>query len=246
MSCNQCNHLSDGPPTGLRAFYEENKVPIGISLVAIGSVTMYAVLKKKPSKKRNKTMSDLSGRKRKGRKRNLNDLSDNVFVINKRYASGHEMNDKYYFSNSQLRMYDKAPNTDYYISVDASDKRHALELLKLASPISKVGDLSDRKRKGKLYKVDFFSADSMNNIYLEMTFVFPKLNFQKDAILKVSTKDKKFFNHLKITESIAESTSKYDKKTLRLLEKTYKKEIEKKYLSERNYWSKPLSERLRK
>ena len=69
MGCNQCNHLAEEPPKGLSAIYEEYKVPIGVSLVAIGSVTMYGIVKKKPNKKKNNTVSDLSGRKRKGRKR---------------------------------------------------------------------------------------------------------------------------------------------------------------------------------
>ena len=68
MSCDCKNNLSDNGivPDGLKLFYEENKIPIGVSLVAIGSVALYGILKKK-----NSNLSDYGSRKRKSKTKYL-------------------------------------------------------------------------------------------------------------------------------------------------------------------------------
>ena len=53
-------------PDGLKLFYEENKIPIGVSLVAVGSVALYGILKKK-----NSNLSDYASRKRKSKTKYL-------------------------------------------------------------------------------------------------------------------------------------------------------------------------------
>ena len=145
MSCNCNQHLAEmpPPPTGIKAIWSEHQVPICITGAVILGTIGYGVYKKKSKKKTR--LSDLAGRRRRKRSR----LSDNVLVIDRKYKGGKVIPDKYYFSNSQLKMYDKKPNTNYYIAVASSDTTHPLELLQKAKPISQVADLSGSKRKRK-------------------------------------------------------------------------------------------------